>query len=84
MFVAESYIIAVVNGVIAFGFIMMADAPKDPTNLNSKCKFISMNHAFSFHSFIHYKSFAVKIHEAISRMLVVLENCLDNAVSRPA
>lgn len=36
MFVAESYIIAVVNGVIAFGFIMMADAPKDPTNLNSK------------------------------------------------
>ena len=38
MFVAESYIIAVVNGVIAFGFIMMADAPKDPTNLNSKCK----------------------------------------------
>ena len=39
MFVAESYIIAVVNGVIALGFIMMADAPKDPTNLNSKCKF---------------------------------------------
>ena len=44
MFVAESYIIAVVNGVIAFGFIMMADAPKDPTNLNSKCKLLLRPH----------------------------------------
>lgn len=36
MFVAESYIVAVVNGIIAFGFIMMADAPRDTTNINSK------------------------------------------------
>ena len=37
MFVAESYIVAVVNAVIALGFILMADAPKDPNNLNAKC-----------------------------------------------
>eukprot|EP00116_Pleurobrachia_bachei_P008003 sb/3468265/ len=36
MFVAESYIVAIVNGAIAFGFILMADAPKDPNNPNSK------------------------------------------------
>ena len=43
MFVAESYIVAVVNAVIALGFIMMADAPKDPTNLNSKCTLVLLS-----------------------------------------
>lgn len=32
MFVAESYIIAIVNGLIAFGFILMADSPRDKSN----------------------------------------------------
>ena len=42
MFVAESYIIAVINGVIALGFILMADAPKDQSSLNSKCEFTNL------------------------------------------
>jgi len=36
MFVAESYIVAIVNGIICLGFILLADAPKDAANPMSK------------------------------------------------
>ena len=78
MFVAESYIIAVVNGVIAFGFIMMADAPKDPTNLNSKCKFmlgLRLNFVIeSYILFIIATTSTMKFFVSISKL--VLQSCM--------